>query len=212
MLQPGANLPPDAPFQSVSLDPPERAGVLTHPYLLAGFAYVDHTSPIHRGVLIARSMLGRRLQPPPVAVAPVSADLHPNLTTRQRVAVQTKPPACMSCHDMINPLGFTLEKFDAVGRIRSNENGRPVDATGGYESRSGQTVRFTGARDLAAFLATSDEAQTAFAEQLFQYLVKQPLLAYGPQTLPDLQRTFAANQFSIRKQMVETVVVSAMKR
>ena len=57
-------------------------GVLTHPYLMASFAYTATSSPIHRGVFIARSVLGRVLRPPPEAVAPLAADLHPDLTTR----------------------------------------------------------------------------------------------------------------------------------
>jgi mono/diheme cytochrome c family protein len=208
----GANLPPDAPFQLVSLDPAERAGLLTHPYLMASFAYLDASSPIHRGVLVARSLLGRTLQPPPEAFTPLSAELHPKLTTRQRVALQTKPAACASCHNMINPLGFTLEKFDAIGRVRSEEGGLPVDATGGYQSRAGKAVRFAGARDLATFLAGSEEAHAAFVEKLFQHLVKQPVNAFGPQAAGDLQRAFAAGEFNIRKQVVETMAVSALKR
>ena len=113
------DLPPDAPFQKMALEPSERAGVLTHPYLMAGFAYTATSSPIHRGVFIARSVLGRSLRPPPKAVAPLPAELHADLTTRERVALQTKPEACQSCHAMINPLGFTLENFDAVGRFRT---------------------------------------------------------------------------------------------
>ena len=60
-------------------------GVLTHPYLMATFAYTATSSPIHRGVFLARSVLGRSLRPPPEAVAPLAADLHPDLTTRERV-------------------------------------------------------------------------------------------------------------------------------
>src|SRR5205814_315150 len=149
----GVDLPADATFQSVSLDPTERAGVLTHPYMLAGFAYTDSSSPIHRGVLIARSLLGRTLRPPPQAFTPIPASLHPNMTTRQRVALQTQSAPCMSCHSMINPLGFTLEKFDAIGRLRAQENGQPVDSSGSYQSRDGKTIQFKGVRDLARFLA-----------------------------------------------------------
>lgn len=206
----GANLPADAPFQPVSLDSKERAGVLTHPYLLASFAYIDNSSPIHRGVLIARSILGRTLLPPPQAQTPIPAALHPGMTTRQRVALQTKPPACMGCHSMINPLGFTLEKFDAIGRLRTEDNGSPVDDTGSYLSRNGKTVRFAGVRDLAKFVAESEEARGAFVEKLFQYAVKQPIQAYGRETLPALEKAFTTNQCSIRKQVVETAVVAAM--
>src|SRR5262249_35798493 len=153
------------------------------------------SSPIHRGVLVIRSMLGRVLQPPPAAFTPLPAESHPGLTTRQRIALQTKPAACVSCHGMINPLGFTLEKFDAVGGFRLRENGRPIDVTGGYRDRSGKTITFFGARGLARFLAGSEEVHGAFVEQLFQYLVKQPVRAFGPQALPDLQKAFAAHQF-----------------
>lgn len=205
----GVNLPPDAPFQLVELDPKERAGVLTHPYLLASFAYLDESSPIHRGVMIARGLFGRRLQPPAQAFTPLPADLHPNLTTRQRVALQTKPTACSTCHDLINPLGFTLEKFDAIGRLRAQENGKPVDSTGSYESRAGKAVKFAGARDLANYLTVSDEAHTAFVEQLFQHLVKQPAQAFGPDTLPEMQKAFTSHDFNIRSQIVETAVVAA---
>lgn len=206
----GVDLPAGAPFQLVSLDAGERAGLLTHPYLMASFAYLDGSSPIHRGVLLARNILGRSLQPPPEAFEPLPAALHPRLTTRQRVALQTRPAACVSCHGMINPLGFTLEKFDAIGRLRAQENGLPIDATGGYQSRTGKEARFSGARDLAAFLAGSEEAHAAFVERLFQHLVKQPVQAYGPRTLPDLQKALTANGFSIRKQVVETLAATAL--
>ena len=208
----GAHLPQESPFQFVLYQPEERAGVLTHPYLLASFAYLDASSPIHRGVLIARNLLGRMLQPPPEAFTPIPATLHPKLTTRQRVALQTRPPACMSCHTMINPLGFTLEKFDAIGKLRARENGRPVDSTGSYETRSGKVVKFNGVRDLARFLADSEESHAAFVEKLFHHTVKQPVRAYGPQALGNLQTAFTANQCSIRKQMVEIMAISALKR
>src|SRR5262249_3895183 len=87
----GADLPADAPFQKVALQPGERAGVLTHPYLMATFAYTGTSSPIHRGVFLARSVLGLTLRPPPEAFAPLAPDLPPQLTTRERVLLQTKP-------------------------------------------------------------------------------------------------------------------------
>lgn len=205
----GANLPPDAPFQWVEAK--ERAGVLTHPYLLASFAYLDASSPIHRGVLLARNLLGRVLQPPQQAFTPLAADLHPKLTTRERVALQTKPSNCMTCHGMINPLGFTLERFDAIGRVRAEENGKKIDDSGSYQSRSGKVIPFSGARDLAQFLAGSEEAHQAFVERLFHHLVKQPVRAYGSQTLPELERAFKKKEFNIRKEMVEIMAATALK-
>jgi hypothetical protein len=205
-----ATNPGNVEFRKVTLNPEVRAGVLSHPYLMAGFAYTATSSPIHRGVFISRSVLGRFLKPPPEAVAPLPPDLHANLTTRERVLLQTKPEACQSCHNLINPLGFTLEQFDADGRYRTSEHGKPVDPTGDYVTRSGETVKFTGVRDLATFLAASDETQEAFAEQLFHYLVKQPIRAYGEGTLDRLEADFARNQFHIRKLVVDIAVNAAL--
>jgi cytochrome c553 len=206
----GADLPADAPFQKVPCKSGERAGVLSHPYLLATFAYTSSSSPIHRGVFLARNVLGQVLRPPPEAFTPLPASLHPELTTRERVTLQTRPQACQSCHGMINPLGFTLENFDALGRFRDQEKGRPIDATGTYETRAGKVVQFHGLRDLATFLAGSDEAQEAFVERLFHHLVKQPVRAYGPRKLVDLRRSFADNRYNIRKLMVDVVATSAL--
>jgi cytochrome c553 len=207
----GAKLAADAPFQKVVLEQQDRTGLLTHPYLLASFAYTATSSPIHRGVFIARSVLGRVLRPPPEAVAPLAPDLHPDLTTRERVSIQTQPESCQSCHGMINPLGFTLEHFDALGRYRKEEKRKPIDATGSYETRTGgQTVKFTGSLDLAAYLASSGEAHSAFVQQLFHYLIKQPIGAFGPQELPELRRFFVAHDFNIRKLMVEIMASTSL--
>jgi hypothetical protein len=206
----GVDLPADAPFQKAKLNPEQRAGVLTHPYLMATFSYTGATSPIHRGVFLSRSILGASLRPPPEAFTPLSEVLHPKLTTRERVALQTKPASCQTCHGIINPLGFTLEHFDAVGRYREQDNGQAVDSTGTYETRTGDKVKFNGARDLAKFLAGSEEVHTAFAEQLFQYLIKQPVRAYGPRQSADLRESFAGHAFSIRKLAVEIATTSAL--
>ena len=206
----GGGLPADSAYQKVTLEPGERAGLLSHPYLLATFAYTATSSPIHRGVFLSRSVLGRALRPPPMAIAPLAAELHADLTTRERVTIQTRDQACVACHGMINPLGFGLEHFDAVGRFRHEEKGKPIDSTGSYDSRTGASLKFTGARDLAQLLADSDEAHSAFIEQLFHYLIKQPVRAFGPRTLADLRRSFVANEFHIRKLIVEIVATSAL--
>ena len=181
--------------------------MLTHPYLLANFAYTSTSSPIHRGVFIARSVLGRSLRPPPEAVSPLAPDLHAGLTTRERVTLQTSPNSCMSCHGMINPLGFGLEQFDAVGRFRGEEKGRPIDATG-PTSPLGRAGHFAGARQLADVLAGSEEAHAAFVEQLFHNIVQQPIRAFGPASrrAPPVVRR---GRYNVRTLMVETVAASA---
>jgi cytochrome c553 len=206
----GVDLPADAGFQKVIPKSGTRAGILTHPYLMATFAYTASSSPIHRGVFVARSVLGRTLLPPPEAFAPLSADLHPKLTTRERIELQTRPQACQTCHGTINPLGYSMENFDAIGRFRDKERDRPVDAAGSYLTKKGESVKFTGVRDLARFLADSDEVQEAFVEQLFHYFVKQPIRAYGPNETAELRRFFIDNRCNVRKLMREIAARSAL--
>jgi hypothetical protein len=206
----GADLPEDAPFQKVAFQPEYRAGVLSHPYLLARLAYTATSSPIHRGVFLSRSVMGRVLRPPSEAVVPLAAEAHTDLTTRQRVALQTEPEACQACHSMINPLGFTLEHFDAIGRYRKSEKDKPIDATGRYLKPDGNVAEFKGMKDLANFVATSDESQQAFVKQLFHHAVKQPVRAYGPERLETLQKEFAKNEFSIQKLLVEIVATGSI--
>lgn len=197
-------------FHRVALDPARQAGIMTHPYLMADHAYYKSTSPIHRGVFIVRSVLGRPLRPPPVAVAPLDEGFDPNMTTRERVAFQTRPAACQTCHDLINPFGFSLEHFDAVGRIRTEEKSQPIDASGAYTTGSGELMRFNGGRELAEILAQSDEVHASFVAQLFHYTAKQPIHAYGPSAWQNLTAAFAANDYSIRRLLVEIMRTSAL--
>lgn len=205
----GVDLPADAPFQKMKLDPDKRAGVITHPYLLSVFAYTGESSPIHRGVFIIRGILGVTLRPPQEAFVPFSAERHPDLTTRERVSLQTKSEACVTCHSVINSTGFSLENFDAVGRFRDKERNKLIDASGLYETRAGPVAKFNGARELAKFLAGSEEVQGAFTQQLFQHLVKQAVRSYGLDKPKLLQKTFAESGYSVKKLMEEIAVIAA---
>ncbi|TWT63556.1 DUF1592 domain-containing protein [Rubinisphaera italica] len=199
-------------FEKIPFEPEHRSGILTHPYLLAGLAYEDSTSPIHRGVFLSRSLLGRFLKPPPIAVTPTPPDLDPTMTTRERIAMQTKPVACSSCHGLINHLGFTLENFDEVGRYRKQERNRDIDASGYYISREGEQNRFQGAEELSRFLTNSDEAHQAFIEQFFQYLIKQPIQAFGPEMISELDQDFGNNQYNMQKLMLNIAKKSALRQ
>jgi mono/diheme cytochrome c family protein len=206
----GTDLIEDSPFQKMTLDDGQRAGVITHPYLLSAFAYTSTSSPIHRGVLISRSLLGRTLRPPPEAVAPLAPDLHPDLTTRERVLLQTKDQACQTCHAMINPIGFSLENFDAIGRYREQEKDKPVDASGSYLTRSGETVQFSGPVALAKFLASSPEVHRSTVERLFHYLMKQPIGAYGSAVLPRLCESFTKKELNLKELTADIVIEAAL--
>ncbi len=208
----GVPPPSSTAFEVFTLNSQARPGVLSQPYLLARFAYVDNTSPIHRGVLITRNLLGRILKQPPAAFTPLAETAHPNFTTRERVAFQTKPVMCNGCHGIINPLGFTLEGFDSMGRIRTQENGRAVNTQGSYLAKNGKSIPFSGPYDLANYLANSDDSHSAFVEKLFQNMTKQPIRAYGSRTLDKLQTSFSVNQCSIRRLMVEVALTTCDAR
>jgi hypothetical protein len=205
----GVGASADASFKKVAFEPDARSGILSHPFLMSGFAYHDLSSPIHRGVFISRSILGRSLKPPAEAITPVPPDLHPNLTTRERVALQTNPVACRSCHEMINPLGFALENFDAAGRFRQKEQNRDIDAAGSYLQQSGELAKFSGAKELGEFLAGSDEVHLAFVEQLFQHVVKQPIQAYGSGQKENLRNLFSQSGFNVNALLAEIATVAA---
>ena len=200
----------DAGFEKIRIDGGSRAGVLTHPYVMAHFAHHRESSPIHRGVFLARGVLGKLLRPPPQAITPLPAELHPDLTTRQRVAEQTKAAECMACHTIINPLGFTLERFDAIGKYRESDNGKPVDDTAIYPLPTGDELTLSGARALAEFLADNEECHAAFIEQLFHHLVQQPVGAYGPEMQVRLRRKFAEHDLNIRALAVEIMTATAL--
>ncbi|MEI7922774.1 MAG: DUF1592 domain-containing protein, partial [Planctomycetota bacterium] len=210
----GLKMPSGAGFRKVRKTDSEpksiRSGLITHPYILAHLAYTMTTSPIHRGVFLSRNVLGRGIKPPPIAVSPLAPDLHPDLTTRQRVALQTSPAACVSCHNTINPLGFALEHFDAIGRYRDQEKGKPIDSTGDYLNKTGSTVRFDGAEQLGEYLATAEETQMSIVMQLFHHTVKQPILAYGLEVPEELRTGYVAGGYDVRKLMARSAALAAL--
>ncbi|TWU36680.1 PA14 domain protein [Novipirellula aureliae] len=197
--------------RSVS-DPSLRHGLLNHPLLMSQLSYFKTTSPIHRGVFLNRYLLGRTLRPPNQAFTPLNPDLHPGLTTRERVTLQTNDVNCQVCHQRINGLGFALENYDAVGRLREMENGHAIDASGFYVTSGEETVEFIGASELADFLVRSDDCHRAFVEAAFEHFVKQPIAAYGPDTLDRLTKQFQKTQFSVRDLIVSIAIVASQPK
>ena len=209
-------------FARVAFDPAQRSGVLTHPYLLAALAYHKHSSPIHRGVFLTRNVVGRTLRPPPDEVQFVDDRFDPKLTMREKVTELTRADNCMGCHAVINPLGFSLENFDAVGRFRTTDNNKPVDTAAEYPTADGSTVRLAGARDVAEFAARSPDAHRVFIRQLFRHVAKQPVEAYGVpagaaagvaagDALENLRQSFATSEYNVRKLLVDVATVSALR-
>lgn len=181
-----------------------RAGIFTHPYILAAFSYHKQTSPIHRGVYLSRNILGRFLKPPPKAIEFKDADFNPHLTMREKVTEITKDTSCMSCHSIINPIGFGLENYDAVGRFRTHEKKRPINASSDYPTPDDKTIRINGAPDLAKIAVESPGAHRAFIKHLFHHLVQQPANSFGFTTMDALHEDFTKNNFNIRH-LIKTI-------
>ncbi|MCP4890302.1 MAG: DUF1592 domain-containing protein [Planctomycetaceae bacterium] len=196
-------------YRRFGLSDQNRSGVLTHPYLLSAFSYHNNTSPVHRGVFLTRNIIGRGLKPPPEAVAFNDDEFPENLTMREKVTSLTQATSCMSCHSIINPLGFTLESYDPVGRFRTSDGAKQINTKAQYVTANGEPIEFKNAVDLAKFAIASEDAQGAFVKQLFHHLVKQDPDAYGEETLNRLVESFANDQFNIQNLMVEIAVVAA---
>jgi mono/diheme cytochrome c family protein len=198
-------------FQRVEFDPKERAGVITHPYLLAALANSKSTSPIHRGVFLTRNIVGIRLKPPPKAVVFEESKFDPSLTMREKITQLTKSATCMGCHSTINPLGFSLENYDAIGRWRTQDNHKPVNSVNDFSTDDGDIVHLTGARDIANYAANNPNGHRAFIHNLFHHTVKQAVGAYGPDEMEDLRQGFVKSGYNIQKLLVEIATVASAK-
>jgi hypothetical protein len=119
-------------FRKVTLTDGRRGGLLGHASLLTVTSYPNRTSPVLRGKWLLDKMLGTPPPPPPPNV-PALKDKGENgrpQSVRERLQEHRKNPACASCHSKMDPLGFALDHFDAVGAWRTTDEGTPVDASG----------------------------------------------------------------------------------
>ena len=155
-------------FRKVALEPEHpRGGLLRHGSVLAVTSYANRTSPVIRGNWILTNMVGTP-PPPPLPNVPALKDnsVSGTLSVRERLAEHRANAACASCHNLMDPIGFTLENFDAVGRWRNLEEGKPVDATGGFPDGS----KFAGVAALEEALLKRPEVFVGtFTEKLLTF-------------------------------------------
>ena len=105
--------------------------------ILTVTSYATRTSPVIRGKWVLENLLGAPPPPPPESVPALKDNtVSSNLTVRARLAEHRSNPACRGCHSQMDPVGFTLENYDAIGRFREVEEGHRVDATGSLLSGS----------------------------------------------------------------------------
>lgn len=119
-------------FRRVSTSDSNRGGLLGLAAMHAATSYPLRSSPVLRGKWVLSVVLGGKVPPPPPDVPNFTPDdaTIDGLTLRQRFEQHRKDPKCASCHNRLDPLGFGLENFDAVGRWRKEIGGQPIDATG----------------------------------------------------------------------------------
>lgn len=160
-------------FQKVNLNPAQRSGLLTQAAVLTVSSYPTRTSPPVRGKWVLENLLGAP-PPPPPPDAPVLDESRraAGLSMRARLEQHRKDPSCAPCHDAMDPIGFSLESYDAVGAYRTHEEGVPIDASGALPDGR----PFSGAQDLKALLKTQPEGFAHnFAEKLLTFALGRGL-------------------------------------
>lgn len=195
-------VPAPAPDTIAMVTLPEaqgRAGVLTQAGFLSVQAHPDQTSPVLRGKTVRARLLCDPVPPPPDDVDISVPEIDPNATARERFSAHFDNDSCRSCHQLMDPIGFTFENFDAIGQYRETENDQLIDASGEIivaEGRAGREElvgEFVGVRALADKLAHSQIVRNCVATEWFRF-------ASGRKEVPDdgcsmrtLQESFAAS-------------------
>ncbi len=155
--------------QRVSLARLGRVGLLQHASFLATFAHEDESAPVLRGKAVLERLLCRHLvKPSELGINVVLPAPDPGATTRERFAVHASEPACAGCHDAIDGIGFTFENFDAAGRKRDAESGKPVDSSG-HAVIDGNDLNFADSAELSRALAKSEELAQCAARHVVRF-------------------------------------------
>ncbi len=157
-------------FSRITLPADQRGGILTQPSFLVTYSAAETTDPILRGKFIARSLLCSSLPDVAPPQVPPLPDLGPDATMREKLSVHREAePQCRVCHDLMDPLGLGLEAYDDTGRYRTEEKGRPVDATGRVVGSADQDGPFDGGIELGQRLAQSVTVEQCFVRHTFRF-------------------------------------------
>ncbi|MBV9612174.1 MAG: DUF1592 domain-containing protein, partial [Acidobacteriaceae bacterium] len=163
-------------FRLVPLDGTQRSGVLTQASVLTVTSYPTRTSPVLRGKWILENALNAPPPPPPPGVG--SIDSKPGVVTgtmRQQMEKHRADPMCAGCHSRMDPLGFALENYNAIGQWRTHDGGLPIDSSGALPN--GRS--FSGPAELKQILASdSDKFAECLTEKLLTYALGRGLEPY----------------------------------
>ncbi len=171
----------------------ERGGLLRQGSVLTVTSYATRTSPAIRGKWILENFVGTP-PPPPAPDVPALKDntVAATLSVRERLAEHRANPACASCHNLMDPVGFSLENFDAIGRWRTLEEGLPVDARGGLPDGS----QFTGVAGLEDGLLQRPEVfVTTLTEKLLTFALGRGVESYDAPAVREIVREARLNDY-----------------
>ncbi|MBL8212463.1 MAG: DUF1592 domain-containing protein [Bryobacterales bacterium] len=197
-----------AEMRRVKLADSNRGGVLGMPGVLAATSFPNRTSPVKRGVWVLEQMLGDHVPAAPPNVPaldqqdPATAK---NLTVRERTELHRTNAVCANCHKILDPIGFGLENFDAIGRWRDQDsNGKPIDAAG--ELPGGK--RFSAPKDLKVILAgRTDAVARNLVEKLLAYALGRRLEGYDEIVVDNLMQEVAKDGYRMQT-LLKSVVTS----
>jgi hypothetical protein len=183
-------------FRRVSLADSPRGGLLGHGSLLTVTSYSDRTSPVVRGKWLLDTILSAPPPEPPPDVPglPSRGEDGKHASVRMRLETHRANPVCAACHAQLDPMGFALENFDAVGTYRTHDGGVPVDASGRLPG--GQ--EFRGLDGLRALLVGERREQFvhAFTEKLAGYALGRTIEYYDLPTVRQIVRESGTDDFS----------------
>lgn len=182
-----------------------RAGILGQAAVVAGHSQPDHTSPTRRGVFITGTFLCQQPTPPPDGVL-TELPKDDTLTWRERLELHRKLPACAACHALFDPPGMALEHLDSVGKYRSMENGKPLDATGTLDG-----VAFDGAAQLGAAMRTNTRALSCMMSNFYRNANGLVDASADTAQIDALSQTLAAKNYVWRDLVTEFVASDAFR-
>jgi hypothetical protein len=218
--------PPAHDFDRVTFPPEsERAGLLGQALFLTLTSKPDDTAPTGRGLFVRENFLCQRVPPPPPTVdtnLPPFDEAKP-LTNRERMGAHTNSKVCASCHNLIDPIGFGLEKFDAIGMRREQQKLLFYPAAKGEGERRAKpkevllnldtsarvagvaNSEFTSGRQLGEILARTPQCQECMVKQVFRYIAGRPETAADRPVLNRATEVFRKSDFNF-KQMVVALI------
>ncbi|HEY3497281.1 MAG TPA: DUF1588 domain-containing protein [Polyangiaceae bacterium] len=165
----GAFLYDSATSGSGDLDPAQRLGIFTQPAVLASHSGPTTSRLVKRGVFFVRKVMCMPLGSPPDDVDTTLPT--EGATERERIEAATAPPKCAGCHAFINPFGFVLENYDAIGRWRTDDEGEPIDANIEVDFLDEGPFSTDSPVEALRTFTRSWRFQQCFARQLFRYYV-----------------------------------------